>query len=319
VLQIRSWGDLAEFGYIGADDLFTLSADFFETLRAPQLPLPKLRRETVCQLRTTLQEMLADAFTIDHDPMSLPSLSESLVQTLDEAANELFHEVRSKQFDSPIDQDLLVIARWNLRIPKHKDITWYKAASWSGASTSYTANFEDNFPLEQTYLNHSLTTATPYLLKLYTVIQSTSAFYCKLYRSLLGRSGELVQLSSWYVAYVRPMQWSAYCAAVSKLSTDFKAFSSLVNDICNAKRDDMPTSPPFSVMRLMVVEWRRKVFKPLQESLLQTVLQLLSQQRSHLLSTFNGHKSLCTSQTTTGLGQHLHKSQLQGDMSLLCK
>jgi hypothetical protein len=334
VLQRRSWADLADFAYLTSDDLQTLSSEFFETLRAPQLPLLKLRREGVSLLGTTLQEILADALTAEPDPLHLVSLTESVVQTLDEFANELFHEVRTKQFDMPIEQDLLVIARWNLFVKKTsqpslgeidcRGIAAFRneslmASTWSAASTNYTTSYEDPSQLELTYVNYPLNEAQALMLRLYSVINESSAFHCKLLSRLLGTHGDLIELSSHYVNAVRPTQWNAYCAAVSTIDADFKPFSLLLNDICNAKHEDMPKSPPFSVMRLMVAQWRRQVFTPLKESLLQASLLLLTRQRAHLLSTFNAYKSFCSPQEISGLGCGLQKRQQQSELTLLSK
>jgi hypothetical protein len=334
VLQRRRWADLADFAYLTGDDLQTLSSEFYETLRAPQLPLLKLRREGVSLLGTTLQEMMADALTAEPDPMHLVSLTESVVQTLDEFANELFHEVRTKQFDMPIEQDLLVIARWNLVVQKTSKpslgdldcrvIAAFRneslmASSWSAASTNYTTGYEEPSQLEQTYVNYPMYDTQALMLRLYSVIDDSSAFHCKLISKLLGTHADLVELSSHYVIAVRFTQWNAYCAAVSKIDADFKPFSLLLNDICNAKREDLPKSPPFSVMRLMVAQWRRQVFTPLNESLLQASLLLLNRQRAHILSAFNAYKSFCNPQEVSGLGCSLQKRQQQSELTLLSK
>mmetsp|Transcript_32494 Transcript_32494/g.56183 ORF Transcript_32494/g.56183 Transcript_32494/m.56183 type:complete len:394 (-) Transcript_32494:3196-4377(-) len=311
VRQRRSWTDLAAFNYLCVDDLQMLADDFFETLRDPQLPLPKLRREGVCLLNTTLQEMLADACQSEPDQMCMPSLTASVVQQLDNFFTELLDE-----FDVQTKIDQLLIARWNLRRPKATKFDLHNTNLLSStASTLVTVRSTyDESSLENTYINFPLKEAEPFLLRLYNTLKTSSSFYCKVYGELLKCHGELVEMSSHYV-----ITWNAFCGAISKLDADYKAFSLLVNDVSNTLQEDMPKCPQFSIMRLMVIQWRRKVFAPLKESLLQAILYLIERQRNHLLSTYNGHKSFCVQKDIQGLGSPLQKRQHQVELTLLSK
>lgn len=320
VKQKQSWLGLATSNYFTVDDLHILADNFFEALQDPQPPLLKLRRESVSLLSTTLQEMLADANSAEPDEMYLPSLTASTVQKLDDFYCDLLDEVSYMQFDNETKLNQLLIARWNLR--KHKAAKLEYQGSYlltSAASTYVTARSYEDSALDLTYTNFPLKDAESFLLKLYSVIKASVGFHCKHSYQVLKSFGELVEMSSRYVIAVRVIQWNAFCAAVSSIDTDYRAFSLLVNDICNVLHEGTPKNPMFSVMRLMVIQWRRKVFTPLKDSLLQAVLYLLHRQRSHLLNTHNGHKSFCAQSEITGLGAPLTKLQKHAEMTLLCK
>lgn len=156
-------------------------------------------------LRTTLQELLADASSTEQDPMSYQSLTTSVVQKLDDFFGDLLDEVTFRQFDEQTKFDQLLIARWNLHRPKENKFDTQVSSLMSSTASTYVTASRDNSEesaLDATYSNYPLAEAEPFLLKFYNTIKGSVDFYCKLYSEIFQGHEELVQMSSHYVIAV---------------------------------------------------------------------------------------------------------------------
>lgn len=66
---------------------------------------------------------------------------------------------------------------------------------------------------------------------------------------------------------------------MEQLATLYLPFSNLLNEIYEALRPEDCKSPPFSIARMMVVIWRRKVYEPLADQLHAAILEIFSELR----------------------------------------
>ena len=121
--------------------------------------------------------------------------------------------------------------------------------------------------LTSTYSMHTLKNADSYMLQMYRVLKKTVKAYCKITRAFIDCSGLLVLKE-----YVK--RWRAFSVSISATNSAYKPFALLLNDIYNAKMEDGPTSPPFTTYRLMTVLWRRHVFTPLIDKVINELLSM---------------------------------------------
>lgn len=123
-----------------------------------------------------------------------------------------------------------------------------------------------------------MSTAEPFLLRFWKALKESIKVQCKGVLADLRAKREAGELLSSYV-----QKWNAYCAAISKLDYSFGTFSAVLNQIYDEKWESSPRNPPFTVMRMMVIMWRRVVLNEIKEDLLEALVILYQNIRNNLV------------------------------------
>lgn len=279
------------------DQTRTFADCLFATLIDPPMPIPCLTREGKAY-SSFLQDALAQKLYIADAGLYMTGIGDridaifNIMADLDLHSNKLFSEVTYMQFSSSLDRDLLAIARWHLRKPttdKVEESSIIPAESPQSTSASLTHE-EFNAVLESIHL--TLTSASsqapkPFLLQIYYAIKNSISWHCKLTKSVLTQYSDEYSLLREYGKRVTFIQWSAYSAAISTIEASFDPYNLLFNDIYDVICEGLPRKPDYSILRTMVILWRRKVYAPLRNSLFSSILSLLSKQREHLVSSLS--------------------------------
>jgi len=247
--------------------------ELVEALRDPPLPEIDLRRENITDgTKSSFQHFLAgyifkEEIEGDASPVSrarsltfnFVEPSEEIFRSLLESKGKLFAEIVS-------EQDKLNI----------KCLRWYQVNRDIGnklpvftPQSSVTSNESDDVSMAPLLrLNgHGLYISfndeeEPFLFKLFNCIYETLLNHVgvikKILQAILNEEAFLHE----YCKY-----WSAYTASISKIETSFASFNELINELYEQLFPEYPFNPKFSMMRLMVITWRRYVKDPLRTRL----------------------------------------------------
>ena len=103
------------------------------------------------------------------------------------------------------------------------------------------------------------------------------SFRCQLSLRMLHDCSTSLQLLSTYVSL-----WNSYAAAALRLHEVLQGYTDMLQDLYQEKWMG-DSGPSVSVVRMMVLAWRRKVFAPLEPELSDSLLELLRLQRTAVL------------------------------------
>lgn len=198
--------------------------------------MPVLRRESQAT-PTLLQEILA--YPYEERLVLDMELTEEFVMGLTQYAQELYDELGTW------DMAALEKARWVARAAG-------KAAS--RMSIGSTAASEYSATDAADYADCSLETQST-MLQIYRALKMTFKAYCAMASAVLEECSEDQCFVSTYVKY-----WNAYSASIYEINTAYSNFSYLLNEIYNAKTETQAAGLEFSLMHLMVAQWKRVVF-----------------------------------------------------------
>lgn len=243
----RCWGFLTST-VISNDAAVTLGEFCLTVLRAPEPPTPRLRREAEAY-DSILQDYLAYS-TIDDFSTKFgdPEIA-AILDDLDTRADDLYRELSSGE-----EKDQLGLLRWGAHLsPRH-------------------------CPLRDAARRKRSLMSLPSLVQFYCAFTSTVKFHCRLHLRVLQDCSDSHSLLSAYCQRVVLTQWTAFSAAALHLQTEFSRLTDLLNEMYEARYRS--AGPQFSLMRVMVLMWRRGVFDPLQATLLQAVMEVLAEVRA---------------------------------------
>ena len=219
------------------------------------LPIPLLRREArnYC---TIVQDLLGNSFNEPSSEFSIPTTAETIFANIYNHESMLLGEYRT-----PKSKNSLFKARW--LIAKNPDKSELKNFTYSALRRRKT--LEDMF-----------------LLQILNVLKGTIRSHCRTVISKLERIDELKTFMSEYCISVILMQWEAYSASISNIDPIFLPLSILINTVYSGFFTHKFRHPPFSVMRLMIIMWRRYVFSKISGILVAGVLRLIQNIRMEL-------------------------------------
>jgi hypothetical protein len=280
-----SWKDMLKQYLAASRRILSLSGTYFtenqtaelekailSVMIDPVIPMPCLRREG-----KTYPTILQDYLAMKNSPeVLIPVISSSstdliaeMMNMLDSCGDELYRE-----FSDSNSKNLLAMARWNLKRFLCADIEEGFLNSSRNSIQSTAESFENSMELDTNYSLLNTPDAKPFLIRVFRAMKKMMGWYCKFSLAVISQSTDSDTLISEYTK-----RWKAFSASITELDKSFHSFNLLLNDIHDSIWTDLPSGPEFSLMRTMIIQWRRKVFTPLKDLLLQSIENLLQRQR----------------------------------------
>lgn len=269
ITALALWRSLANSG-LQEEEATGLAISLFEVLKEPIPPSPALRREARA-FNTPLQDFWAYGH---RDPCPVPTDSGF---DLFFSFLEAFEYELKAEMERPVDWELLAIARWHA----------LKAESYISPSTATSSLTASDLSAESPTLPESdsprfthirLRTAQPTLLRVYYCLKKAFSCRCQLLLRLLQDCTTSLQLLSMYVKL-----WNSHIAGALRLHEALKGYTNLLQGLYEEKWVGGDPGPALSIVRMMALAWRRKVFTPLEPALNEALLELLRLHRATTL------------------------------------
>ena len=256
----KNWESLSDQIFTD-QELGILSSEFFEILKEPTLPVPKLRREDCC-FATVIQDIMGNG--VEPDPFAMDiEYTSGILELLNGSAQNLYDEVKSKQ-----EVNQLTLAKMMSKKSKNNSSSASTACSSLESSYGHGELVIDQSFLDSLELTFSLRPpkyGQTYMLRFLNMLKQSVASHCRITRAYIEASeGNILDCYS--------QRWSGFSAAVEKLATLYLPFSDLFNEIYEAVCPEDDKTPSFNLARMMVVIWRRKVYEPLANKLNEEIL-----------------------------------------------
>jgi hypothetical protein len=269
ITALSLWRNLANSG-LQEEDAISLAYSLFELLKDPIPPAPVLRREARA-FNTPLQDFWAYGH---HDtcPTS-PDPSFDLFLNFLEASQ---YEFRT-EIEQPADWELLAVARWHALKGETYSHTSTATSSLAASDLSVESPTMPDLQMPR-FVSRRMRTAQPTLLRIYYYLKKAISCRCQLILRLLQDCTTSLQLLSTYVKL-----WNGYMTGALRLHEVFKGYTDLLQDLYEEKWVGGDQGPAMSLVRMMVLAWRRKVFTPLQTVLNETLLDILHLHRTNAL------------------------------------
>jgi len=269
--QKRPWKKLLEEGIklkivfstilkqiVPAEDAEVFNNYFYETLKRPNVPIPKLKRETIiCTTQTLFQTKLSEVLYEDTGMLSNGlslSLSDPYKMIIDSLKD---HEKRFIDELMDYDKNELMKARWYLyesgdnesedtmSIGDRNDLI-FDLSGLKKFSESYTPNEE----------THIIQYNRPYLLCFYDTLHKVLTHFCRLVSEYLSSLDNIYDVLSEYIA-----RWKTYVCSMLECEKMFQTFTELLNNHYEKLFEGYPAFPKFSMWRFMTKIWMREVFE----------------------------------------------------------
>jgi hypothetical protein len=269
---------------------------FFRTLKEPNLPMTKLKRETMVQSTRTLfqnhlSEVLYEDFYSSSKNFNFFDDNKTLIDEL------LQHEEKIFQETLLYDKKELIQGRWYI-------------FETDESSLDETMTFEDKLEemaletpnLKQ--LSRASTEELPgkksytsFLLSLFERLTNSVLHFCGLIQDYLNSLDNFYDLLAEYTA-----RWKAYVCSMLELEKTFETFTALMNKNYETMFEGFPSFPKFSIWRLMTRIWMKTVYEKagLNQSLHEAFLQILGNYREK------------------NIKRTLHDNSLKFEMNNLC-
>ena len=110
------------------------------------------------------------------------------------------------------------------------------------------------------------------ILRFYHCLKKTIQTHCHFIKSWLEETQSIDALLVQYCTH-----WAAYSAACNHLESDLSVFTSLLNDVYEAKFPTHSNLPRFTIVKFMTILWRRIVFDHFQEDLMRAAEVAISE------------------------------------------
>ena len=269
ITALALWRSLANSG-LQEEEATGLAVSLFEVMKEPIPPSPALRREARA-FNTPLQDFWAYGHR-DPCPFPIDSGFDLFYSFLEAFSYELRAEM-----ERPVDWQLLAIARWHALKGDPYSHTSTAASSLTASDISAESPTvpETDSP-KFAYIR--LRTAQPTLLRIYYCLKKAISCRCQLHLRLLQDCTTSVQLLSTYVTL-----WNSYTAGALRLHEALRGYTDLLQALYEEKWVGGDLGPDVSVVRMMALAWRRKVFAPLEPALNEALLELLQLHRANVL------------------------------------
>lgn len=269
ITALGLWRTLANSGLQEAEAI-TLAGAIFDVMRGPVPPAPALRREARA-FNTPLQDFWAYGYLDSYQAPTDPNF-DLFLDFLEAFQYELRGEI-----ERPVDWELLAVARWHAL--KGEPYSRSSTAA-SSLTTSDLSGESPTIPDLCTphFVSRRLRMSQPTLLRIYYSLKKAISFRCQLTLRLLQDCKNSLQLLSTYVNL-----WNSYSAAALRLHEIFKGFFDVLQGIYEEKWTGGEQGPEASIVRMMVLAWRRKVFTPLESLLNEQTFNLLQIHRAFTL------------------------------------
>lgn len=238
----------------------------------PAVPMPCLRREG-----RTYPTILQDYIAMKQNsevliPVVTNSSSEfisEMMYLLDSYGDELYRE-----FSDSDSKNLLAMARWNLKRFLHTDLEDGILTSSRNSIQSTAESYENSMDLDTPY-TFSFSASQPFLIQLFRSLKKQISWYCKLQLAIISQATDS---DSFIREYIK--RWKAFSVSITELDQAFNSFNLLLSDIHDSIWRDLPLNPEFSLMRTMVIQWRRKVFTPCKDVIFSSIHNLIQRLRT---------------------------------------
>lgn len=265
ITSLALWKTLANSS-LQEEEAVSLAISVFQVLKDPLPPAPTLRREA-----RAFGTIFQDFWAYGHRECcpTEPDANFSLfVAFLEASQYELKAEV-----ETPVDLELLAVARWHAIKGDISARSSTAASSLSASDLSAESPTIPDFEIIH-FTSRRMRTAQPALLWIYYCLKKAISFRCQLNLRLLHDCSTSLQLLSTYVNL-----WNSYAASALRLHEVFRSYTDLLQNLYEEKWMG-DSGPAVSIVRMMALAWRRKVYTPLESVINESLVELLRIQRS---------------------------------------
>lgn len=212
------------------------------------MPPPTLRRESKC-LPTMYQELIT-YHILDENCTTFRCVNETLTEDvfakLVNFKDELEAQESYKQFETKIEKNQMIIARWNLK--ENKDVS-RNLGCFRNSYESTSASIDQDDDISLINLRYPIKFARPVVLKIYYAIKKTLSAHCKLVLASIDNNEDEFDLANDYIT-----KWNSYSAAIKELNSKYKIYTNLFDDIYKKLHENAPQIPAFCLLRLMAIQ-----------------------------------------------------------------
>jgi hypothetical protein len=275
---------------------------FYDTLRLPGIPLPKLKRETIiCNTQTLFQNKLSEVLFEDGMHMGNGFTFEDFNKKIMEQLLEREEEIIAQMTES--EKKKLMQARWYILDPNDEDLlelsngtgfnladelkddlpllfkrnsSYRSNSSWKSHGSTYKTLlasptfYNSSSPTEPSGPIHSI------LLLLYVVIYQAVSHHCQIVFEYLKSLDNVYDLLAEYT-----IRWNLYVGSMLELEQTFQPFCQLMNIVYERVYPFHPSHPKFSIWRFMTKVWMEQVYEKnyLSNCLNETFVRVLANHR----------------------------------------
>mmetsp|Transcript_18927 Transcript_18927/g.18939 ORF Transcript_18927/g.18939 Transcript_18927/m.18939 type:complete len:415 (+) Transcript_18927:438-1682(+) len=158
------------------------------------------------------------------------------------------------------DLTLLAASRWNLI---STDAICEERPSDSSESTCDTD--------EEVSCKFSYKTTQSFLLEFYICLKKSIELFCEGISYFLLESDDILN------DYLQA--WNNFAASAKNANELFYPLVEMINEVYEAKFGDILDAPRMSLIRMMIVSWRRIVFERVQEKLISEIVKMIESER----------------------------------------
>jgi hypothetical protein len=291
----------------GKEEAESFMEYLFETLKQPNLPLLKLKRETVnCNTQTLFQTKLSEVLYEDSEvtsnKKSFYDFNSQFLNQLEDIEKKLFSEM------AQYDRNEILRARWynfdkkdasgdnddTICFEDRNDLLFFDGPNIGDLTKISNASTDD---LQM--LKHK----PAFLMSLYETLLNVLTHYCQVIHKLLSNIDDSYLIVAEYSA-----RWKVYVCVMMELEKSFGTFAKLMNKHYEALFEGYPGYPKFSMWRLMTKVWMSEVYEKsnLNQNLNESFLKILNCHREiNVREIFNNNNSLSTNDDTNELPKSL--------------
>jgi len=293
----------------GKEEAESFMEYLFETLKQPNLPLLKLKRETVsCNAQTLFQtklsEVLYEESEVTPNKKSFYDFNSQFLNQLEDIETKLFSEM------AQYDRNEILRARWynfekrdasssndndeTICFEDRNDLLFFEGPNVGDLTKISNASTDDLQMLKQ---------KPAFLMSLYENLLSVLTHYCQVVHRFLSSIDDIYLIVAEYST-----RWKVYVCVMLELEKSFGTFAKLMNKHYEALFESYPSYPKFSMWRLMTKVWMSEVYEKsnLNQNLNESFLKILNCHREiNVREIFNNNNSLSTNDETNELPKSL--------------
>ena len=207
--------------------------------------MPCLRREGK-NFQTVVQDLLGNALNDQLGNFSLPNQSELIIQGLFDNEESLKNEFCPDKHLMDLNR-----ARWIIKKKYCKG-----REKWGKNSI--------------------------FLCRMAKVLRNCFKAHCRIVKKKLSGLSNVHELLSEYCVQVRNKQWEAYTSNISVFESTFSPFCKILTELYDVVVPTKAKTPPYSILRLMIVTWRQEIFDWIYKDLINGVLHIISKIRTFI-------------------------------------
>jgi len=328
-LKENSWRQILEEGEMcrrsmnvvlaqlaGKEDAESFMEYFDETLKQPNLPLTKLKRETVnCNTETLFQTKLSEVLYEDNDlsPKKSSFFDNQFLTQLNNLEKSLFSEM------AQYDRNEILRARWynfekketssdndeTISFEERNDFLYFDSPNVGDLTKISNASTDDLQMLKQ---------KPAFLMSLYENLLYVLTHHCQVIHRFVSSIDDIYLIIAEYSA-----RWKAYVCVMLELEKSFAPFVKLMNKHYEALFEGYPSFPKFSIWRLMTKIWIQEVYEKsnLSQNLNESFLKILNCHRETNVKEIFNNNSIQNEELPKSLFIDLSLKEQQGIMESL--